>query len=81
MKKRLLKKIRKRNRKPHQPYLVAVSLPEGYEEHYPFANGDTMLMLGEIEQMPGHVVVVNKEGKVFWGYHDDHFRKLTEEEA
>jgi hypothetical protein len=85
MKKRQAKKnwakFKKDKLKPHQPYLVAVELPEGFESKYPFANGDTMLMLGDIEQMPGHVVVVNKDGRVFWGYHDDNFRKLTEEEA
>ena len=38
-----------------KPFLCRVDLPRGYEDHYPFATGDTVLMLGEIEQMPGHV--------------------------
>lgn len=38
-------------------------------------------MLGEIEYMPGHVAFATKDGKVYFGYHVENFRKLTEEEV
>lgn len=79
MKKRIMKKRLKQML--DKPYLCEVQLPEGYEDQYPFKSGDTVLMLGEIEQMPGHVVVATKMGFVFYGYHVEHFRKLTREEA
>jgi len=79
MKKRLQKKRLKQAL--DKPYLCEVDLPQGYEDHYPFKNGDTVLMLGEIEQMPGHVVVATKDGKTHFGYHVENFRKLSREEA
>ncbi len=54
--------------------------PEGYEEHFPFKNGECMLYLGEIPNMPGHVAVVDWDGKVHWGYHLEDFREPTEDE-
>jgi hypothetical protein len=48
--------------------------------HGNFRTGEVLLYLGEIQQMPGHCIVVNNEGKVFWGYHTDNFREPTEEE-
>jgi hypothetical protein len=36
--------------------------------------------LGEIKQMPGHCIVVRKDGKVYWGHHTENFRKAKEEE-
>jgi hypothetical protein len=79
MKKRLQQKRLKQAL--DKPYLCEVELPKGYEDHYPFKNGETVLMRGEIEQMPGHVAVVTKDGLVRWGYHIENFRKLTREEA
>ena len=54
--------------------------PMGYRELYPFKEDEVFLLLGEIENMPGHVAVVNQNGKVFWGYHEEHFvdDKITE---
>lgn len=64
-----------------KPYLCEVCLPEGEPESgYPFRDGDTVLMLGKIENMPGHVVVVTQDGKTHFGYHVEHFRKLTADE-
>ena len=45
------------------------------ENWYP---GEQLLFLGEIQNMRGHVVVVNREGKVFWGYHPENFREATD---
>lgn len=42
--------------------------------------GDHLLCLGEIENMPGHGVFVDRAGKVHWGHHPDEFRDPTEEE-
>jgi hypothetical protein len=62
------------------PQLVIFEAPKGYENHYPWRNGDHMLFMGEITNMPGHCVIVNKEGKTFWGYHTDNFREPREDE-
>ena len=66
--------------KPMQ-LLVALPAPEGYPDAYPWKPGDTVLFLGEIEQMPGHIAVATKDGKVHFGYHDDNFRLPTEDEV
>lgn len=46
-----------------------------------FHDGERVLMLGEIEQMPGHVAVVKEDGRVMWGYHIENFRRISREEA
>jgi hypothetical protein len=82
MKVRLLKKRMKQAL--DKPYLCEVHdlyFPPDAPVEYPFKNGDTVLMLGEIEQMPGHVAVALKDGRVIFGYHAENFRKLTREEA
>lgn len=73
---------------PGVPRVVIVDfsdIPEADRERhtsgYPFKHGESMLLLGEIHNMPGHVAVVNKKGKIFWGYHDDNFREPTEDEV
>lgn len=48
--------------------------------HYPFKNGELVLMLGEIKHMEGHVAVVTRGGKVEWGWHDDIFKGPLKEE-
>ncbi len=60
--------------------VIALAPPKGYEFRYPWKEGDGVLVLGEIENMPGHVAVVTRSGKIRWGYHDDHFREPTEED-
>ena len=45
-----------------------------------FKAGDAVLLLGEIENMPGHVAVAGTDGKVHWAYHEDSFREATEDE-
>lgn len=64
-----------------KPFLVrAFDIPEG-EYKYPFKEDEVLVCLGEIEQMPGHVVLANKEGKVLWGWEQFYFRKLTLDES
>jgi len=54
--------------------------PKGYEDKYPWKVGQSLLFLGEVVQMPGHCIVVDKAGKVYWGWHTDNFREPTEDE-
>ena len=75
---------------PFKPLqLVKVKLPKSVQNHaesrtmntgYPFKNGEMLLWLGGIPQMPGHCVVVNKNGKVLWGYHTDNFVEPDEDD-
>lgn len=73
----------KRRRSSFVPIQVVIANkpPDGYETVYPWREGEHLLYLGEIANMPGHVAVVDKKGKVQWGYHDDNFRHPTEEEV
>jgi hypothetical protein len=64
------------------PFLARVAnIALGYEDKYPFKEDDTVLVTGEIDLMPGHVVVVLKDGRTVFGYHDENFVPLTEEEV
>jgi len=66
-----------RQRKMFKPNTIAwvTGLPPGHK--YPFANGDTVLVLGEVHGMRGcsdsHVVIADNKGRVFWGYHAKYF--------
>lgn len=63
-----------------KPYLCQVEgLPD--ISMYPFDNGDIVVVLGEIEQMPDHMVVATRDGKVHSGYHKEWFRKLSKDEV
>lgn len=65
-----------------KPYLAQVEcIPDAFSFKYLFKNGDTVVVLGEIEQMPGHVVIALKNGQVLSGYHTEWFRKLRKDEA
>jgi hypothetical protein len=48
---------------------------------YPYKNGDRVLLLGEISNMPSHVVLVNRQNEILWGYHLSDFVILTQEET
>lgn len=63
-----------------KPYLAIVDLPEGADEQYPFRHGETVLILGEIEQMQGHCVLVYN-GTVLCGYHTENFRRLDPDQC
>ena len=62
-------------------------LPPEYQpwaDHYTglgFKDGDLVLYLGEIENMPGHVAVVNRNGQVRWGFHPELFEDFDEENS
>lgn len=55
-------------------------ISEGCYNTCPWRPGDSVLLLGEIQNMPGHVVVATRDGKVHWGYPEENFREATEEE-
>ena len=50
-------------------------------KEFTFGEGQHFLFLGEISNMPGHCVVVDRDGKAHWGYHTDNFKALTRDEV
>lgn len=65
-----------------KPYTrVVADLPKGYENQYPFKNGEIMLFIAEIVDMPGHGVFMtfNKPAKLYAGYHLDNFRAFVDD--
>jgi len=59
---------------------IVEGIPEDYKTEFPFKNGDHVLFMGEIENMPGHYVVVDENNNIHWGYHN-YFRILSAEET
>lgn len=52
------------------------------EGQLPFSRGQTYVFLGELENMPGHCVVVEHHSdRAFSGYHTDYFSELGEDEV
>ena len=43
--------------------------------HMNINKGDVVLMLGEVDDMPGHCVVVKKDGTIAWGIHTERFKE------
>ena len=41
---------------------------------------DVVLYTGEISNMRGHIAFADKNGKVWFGWHPDNFRRMKEEE-
>jgi hypothetical protein len=78
--------MQKENNTPERHALKLVvfgeKLPDHVAEEYPFPKGSTLLMLGEIANMPGHCAVVTlDDGRVYVGYHLENFRELDVEET
>jgi len=76
---------RKMNKEPKIPVVGFLaryngSIGEGYSQ-YPLRDKDTVFVFGEIENMPGHCVVADNMGKIYWGFHTSDFIKLTEDES
>lgn len=63
-----------------KPYTKCVVVTD-WKISDPLSKGDCVLFLSEIVDMPGHVAVVNREGKVLWGYHDDNFKVVPADEG
>ena len=53
--------------------------PEDNLQRDKFVRGNSYLFLGEIENMPGHCVVV-LNGKIVYGYHSECFREPKQDE-
>jgi len=51
-----------------------------YEIKYPWLKGEHVLIMGDIENMPGHCVVASESGTVHFGYHPDDFLIYDQEE-
>ena len=64
---------------PNIRIVIAIVDP-GYELKYPWKNGEALLLLGEIGNIPGHVAVATTQGKVHWAYDLDSFREPTDDE-
>jgi hypothetical protein len=63
------------------PQLVKFRLPDpNYALSFPFKDGDLVMFLGEIKQMPGHCVIANRLGKIYWGYHTSNFIEPNKDE-
>jgi DNA-binding XRE family transcriptional regulator len=71
---------RKKRQSPFKAMQIVIALPSSKKWRYPWKAGDSLLYLGEILQMPGHVAVVDRKGKIHWAYHDDNFREPKESE-
>jgi hypothetical protein len=57
-------------------------LPRPARRRYPFRVGASYIFLGEIPNMPGHCVVADHpSGKIYSGYHTDHFIELRKDET
>jgi hypothetical protein len=63
------------------PLIAKVEIEKWLESEYPYKNGDRVVLLGEISNMPSHVILADKEGKILWGYHLSDFVILTQEET
>jgi hypothetical protein len=60
----------------------ASSLPTMLAADYPFQAGASYIFFGEIPNMPGHCVVAEQQsGRLYAGFHTEHFIELTEDEV
>lgn len=68
-----------------QNQIIIADIPDsvgtGGDMDYPFEHGEKLLFLGEIVQMPGHCIVIMRNGKVSWGVHTSDFRHPNEDEV
>ena len=65
------------NLKLKTPRIVVVEYDDKRYK-YPFNVNETVLLLGEIQNMKGHVVVVDNDNNVHWGYHPELFREAED---
>ena len=60
----------------------ASGLPTATAAEYPFRRDLSYIFLGEIPNMPGHCVVAeHQSGRLYAGYHTDHFIELLDDET
>jgi hypothetical protein len=57
-------------------------LPPEFHDEYPFTRDGVYVFFGDIPNMPGHCVVAEmKTGRLYSGYHTEHFAEIPEDEA
>lgn len=56
------------------------NLPLEYRGNSSFSTKHRYLFLGEVPNMGGHCIVMDDEGKLYVGYHTEHFVELTDDE-
>lgn len=62
------------------PKIVCAVVPSDYADKYEWEDGECLLSLGEISNIPGHIAVVDKNGKVYWALHADSFREALDDD-
>ncbi len=57
-------------------------IPRGSRGKYPFRVEAAYIFFGEIPNMPGHCVVADQHsGKIYSGFHTDHFVELPNDKT
>ena len=64
-----------------KPYLAVFNVEMSYASKYPFKQGEVVLVLCEVSNMPGHLAVCRCDGSMSWGWHEENFRKLKVSET
>jgi len=62
------------------PRIVVAVVDSHLAQYRKWKDGDHLLFMGEIDNMPGHGVFVERDGTVHWGHHPDEFREPREDE-
>lgn len=65
--------------KPNTIVSLKAAFKKIYGSMYPKALLGHLLYLGDITNMPGHCALVDKDGKVHWGYHTEELEIVSEE--
>lgn len=63
------------------PVNTIVRFTEKDDFNYPFKYHESLLFLGEITNMPGHCILVNRYHQTFWGYHTNNFEIEPEDRS
>jgi hypothetical protein len=75
----------KRSGVPRQYTLVRFrfdQLEANYRDKYPFTVDGVYVFFGEIPNMPGHCVVADhRTGRIYSGYHIEHFAEIPKDET
>jgi hypothetical protein len=77
--------VRKKPTIPRQYSLVRFRFEEleaKFHDKYPFTADGAYVFFGEIPNMPGHCVVADhRTGRIYSGYHTEHFAEIPEDET
>jgi hypothetical protein len=60
---------------------VVFCSPKGYADKYPWKTGENLLYMGDVHNMGGHGVFVDRSHRIWWGYHTDNFYVEPDEDA